>query len=103
MTIFMIVPLIVEPDFVTLLVTITDMYAGSGPFGGGALFPGSVVKVAPHVGAAGYLAKPLNDDGPAPLLILFAVDHWLPQKFTVPVWLWSPMTNAPPPVLGALA
>jgi hypothetical protein len=51
-----VVPLICEPLFVAESVEITPMYAGSGPAGGGALLPGSVVQVAPHVGVAGLFA-----------------------------------------------
>ena len=47
------------------------------------------------------MAKPLNADGAAPPLTLLSIDHWLPQKLTVPVVLLSPMTNAPPPAPGA--
>src|SRR3954465_4392169 len=98
-----IVPETVEPDFVTLLVTTTDMYAGSGPFGGGGLLPASVVNVPPHVGDAGFLAKPLKAEGAGPPFTVLEPDHWSPQKVTVPVALPSATTKAPPPVPGAFA
>ena len=51
-----VVPLICAPLFATESVEITPMYAGSGPAGGGALLPGSVVQVSLHVGVAGLFA-----------------------------------------------
>ena len=84
------VPEIVEPDFVTLLVTITDMYAGSGPFGGGALLPGSVVNVAPHVGDAGNFGEALEGGRGRTTAHLVGDDHWLPQNVTAPV---APVTD----------
>ena len=49
----------VEPDCVTLLVTIAVMYAGAGPSGGGGLLPVRVVNE--HVVVSTVLAQPLND------------------------------------------
>src|SRR5437763_3932905 len=88
-----------EPDLLMELVTITAMYSGSGPAGGPALLPGSVLQPVPQEGAAGVSAKPLNVAGALPPLRLFAFAHCAPQNCTVPVALLSPMTNAPP--LGA--
>ncbi len=90
-------PEIFEPDFDVELVTMTAMYAGSGPAGGEALLPGSVLHVPPHCGVAGLTAKPLKDDGALPPLSEFDFDHCAPQNVTEPVSLLSPTTNAPPP------
>src|SRR3954451_4378706 len=97
MTMWAMSPEICDPDFVDLLVTITAMNAGSGPAGGGALLPGSVLHVPPQRGADTLRAKPLNDEGAAPPLRSFTFHHCEPQKVTVPVVLLSPITNAPPP------
>src|SRR5438552_10593146 len=92
-------PVMVEPDFVELLVTMIPMYAGSGPAGGGVLLPGSVDQPPPQAGSLGVSAKPLKlDDAAVPLIKLILL-HWAPQNVTaVPVALsLSPMAKAPPP------
>ena len=96
-TTWSVLPEIVEPDFVDELVTITAMYGGSGPAGGGELLPGSVLQVEPHAGVAGFLAKPLKSEGAEPPLREFVFDHCAPQKVTVPIEVKLPTTNAPPP------
>src|SRR4051812_33731811 len=103
MTIFSVLPEIWLPDLVTLLVTATAMNAGSGPFGGGALLPGSVVQVVPHDGVAGFLANPLKADGEEPAVVVLLDDHWLPQKVTeLPIAaLPLPITKAPLPLTAA--
>src|SRR3954447_3602729 len=97
MTMWAMSPEICDPDFVDLLVTMTAMNAGSGPAGGGALLPGSVLHVPPHTGAETFRAKPLNDDGAELALRTFTFHHCELQKVTVPVVLLSPITNAPAP------
>src|SRR5207249_748997 len=89
----------VEPDWLMLLATITAMVPGNGPFGGGALLPGSVLQPVPQLGTFGFRAKPLKAAGAAPPLRLFSFHHWAPQKVTlVPAALFlSPITKAPPP------
>src|SRR5579872_2761146 len=91
-------PEICEPDFEYLLVTITAMYGGSGPLGGGVLLPGSVLHMAPQVGLVGLRAKPLKlACEPEDVMLIFY--HCAPQKVTeVPMALsLSPMANDPPP------
>src|SRR6266851_4819732 len=99
MTMWTMVPEVVEPDLVALLVTITAMKVGSGPAGGGELLPGAAVKVAPQVGVVGLFAKPLKLLGAAPPLKELVFAHCAPQNVTeVPIAeFWSPMTKAPPP------
>src|SRR5689334_23464944 len=65
------VPLIVLPDWVTLLATSTPMYSGTVS-GGFPLLPGRAVKLVPH-SSGGLIcgrvtpdAKPLNEDGAWP-------------------------------------
>src|ERR671937_2105283 len=91
-------PETVEPDLLIELETITPMYEGRGPAGGGGLLPGDVVQFVPHVTAAGESSKPLNEAGAAPPERLFSFDHCAPQKVTeVPVAAFpSPMTKLPP-------
>src|SRR6266849_6234618 len=98
MTMCGVLPEIVEPDWLIELETITAMYAGSGPAGGGVLLPGSVDQLTPHVTVAGVSSKPLNSAGAAPPLRLFSFHHWAPQKVTaVPTAaLLSPITKLPP-------
>src|SRR5205823_1827364 len=79
--------------------TITAMEAGSGPVGGGALFPGAVDQPPPHAGRlAGAFAKPLNAAGAPPPLRSFAFHHCAPQNVTaVPIAAFlSPIANVPP-------
>src|SRR6185437_12869200 len=92
-------PVLVEPDLVTELLTITAMYGGSGPAGGGELFPGSVVQALPQLGTLGRSANPLKLAGAAPVLSGLRSVHWAPQNVTFdPMALsLSPMTKAPPP------
>src|SRR6476659_4299605 len=77
-----VLPEIVEPDLCTELVTITAMKLGSGPAGGGGLFPGSVVQLVPQTTVFGVSAKPLNAAGAAPPSRVFSFHHWAPQKVT---------------------
>src|SRR5436309_7463210 len=74
------------------------MKAGSGPAGGGALLPGSVLQSVPQLGVAGFRAKPLKAAGAGPPLNEFSFHHCGPQNVTcVPAALLpSPITNAPP-------
>jgi hypothetical protein len=58
------------------------MNAGSGPAGGGALLPGSVLQPVPQLGVDGSFAKPLNAAGADPPLSEFSFHHWAPQKVT---------------------
>ena len=97
------VPEIVGPDLLDELVTITAMSAGSGPWGGGELLPGSALHTAPHVGVVGLAAKPLKPRGAGPPLNELIFAHCAPQNVTE----WptaessSPMTKAPPPGANA--
>ena len=92
-------PEIFEPDFAYVLVTSTDMYVGSGPFGGEALLPGLVVQVVPQANVAVLTAKPLKLEADEPDEVGLSLDHCAPQKVTeLPFALaWSPRTNDPPP------
>lgn len=51
-----VLPEMAAPDLAVELVTITAMYLGSGPAGGGALLPGSVLYDVPQPGVAGLAA-----------------------------------------------
>src|SRR6266849_7688989 len=92
-------PLILEPDWVTLLETITLIRPGSVA-GGAELLPVVVVQVETQVSAVGLLAKPFMDDGALPPLKLLSFAHCASQKST---WLPTvgppaerfPMTKAP--------
>jgi hypothetical protein len=64
------------------LETMTAMYDGSGPAGGGRCSPGSVDQVVPHATAFGVSAKPLNDAGTATGREVVHLGHWAPQKVT---------------------
>src|ERR1051325_7694918 len=98
------VPLIVLPDWVTLLATSTPMYSGTVS-GGFPLLPGRAVKLVPHSSGGlicGRLtpdAKPLNEDGAWPPERLFRLDHeWLHQVTVLepaPPAVTSPRVNAP--------
>ncbi len=81
-TIWGVFPEIVGPDLAAELVTITAMYLGSGPAGGGALLPGSVLQVAPQLGVMGFAAYPLKLAGAGPPLRELRWAHWAPQKVT---------------------
>ena len=101
MTMWRMLPEIVEPDLSAELMTITAIKAGSGPSGGGVLLPGSALQTAPQVGVVGFSAKPLKLRGAEPPLKELSFAHWAPQKVTVftdqdrvPL---SPMTKLPPP------
>src|SRR6266481_740265 len=94
-----VLPEIVEPDFEMELDTITAMKAGSGPAGGGGLFPGAVDQVTPQAGRLpGAFSKPLNEAGAAPPLRSFNFHHCAPQNVTaVPIAAFlSPITKVPP-------
>ena len=91
------VRLICEPDLDVELVTITPMYAGSGPAGGGALLPGSVDEPL----AVTFRAKPLNALGEAPPLSTFIDDDCELQNVREPVAVRLPMPKAPPPGANA--
>src|SRR5919198_5282942 len=100
-----IVPLIVEPFFVTSLDTITSIWLGSD--GGGAeVSPGAGLKVAPQVRLGVELsAKPFIAEGALPPLSEFCFAHWLPQKYTACPMVgepaeMSPITKAPRAVVG---
>src|ERR1051326_4152291 len=98
------VPLIVLPDWVTLLATSTPMYSGTVS-GGLPLLPGRAVKLVPQssggliCGRVTVEAKPWNEAGAWPPERLFRLDHeWL-HHVTVPepafATVWSPRANAP--------
>src|SRR5260370_1338305 len=93
-------PEIALPDWLIELETITPMKEGSGPGGGGALLPGSVVQVVLHVGSMAESSQPLKEAGAGPPLKVLFVAHCAPQKLTeVPVTVpgtTSPTTNEPP-------
>ena len=94
------------PDLPTELATITPMYDGTPPTGGG-LLPVAVVKLEPHTfaglvdGSVETLsAKPLNDVGTGPPLTLFASDQSLLHQVSVEsgvadATVWLPSANAP--------
>ena len=91
-------PEIDEPDLCIELETITAMYDGSGPAGGGVLFPGSVDQLVPHVTAAGVSSKPLNAAGASPAATSLSFDQRDPQKVTSWPTACSPLpiTKLPP-------
>ncbi len=94
-----IVPLIVDPDRVILLETITSIWLGSVA-GGAELFPVRVVHVAPQLTAVGLSANPFIEDGAVPPLKTLFAAHCAPQKFTVLPMVGFPadtlpMTKAP--------
>lgn len=68
-------PEIVEPDCEIELETITPISAGSGAAGGGELFPGAAVQLAPHAGLAAPRAKPLNAAGALPPVSELSFHH----------------------------
>ena len=97
-------PVIVAPDFVTLLVTSTAVYSGTLTVGGG-LLPPLVLHVPPHtVGPAGMFANPLNEFGATPPLTAFRRYQSSAQKVAVvpEVALPSPITTLPPGVQAKL-
>ena len=64
-------PKIVDPDLEIEPETITPMYDGNGPLGGGVLLPGSVLQFVRHAAGLALSSKPLNEDGaPPPLSVL---------------------------------
>ena len=67
----------VDPVWLTVEVTITAMYWGTAPTGGG-LLPVSLDQPVPHAGGVlVVLAKPLKVEGAeAPELSGFSFDHW---------------------------
>jgi hypothetical protein len=92
------VPEMLEPDLVTLLVTMMPRYCGTLA-GDGALLPGAAWNVAPTVGIPGAVAKPLKLSFYDPPVSEFVFSHCEPQKLTAfpIVALLSPITNVPPP------
>jgi hypothetical protein len=80
-TIFLLLPLITDPDFVILLDAITVINVGT-LFGGPELLPESLLHTPPQFGAGPpiELAKPLKADGGVPWLRLFFFAHCEPQK-----------------------
>src|SRR5437879_12913093 len=97
MTTCLMSPVMTEPDLVTLLDTITPIYAGT-VCGGGVELPGSVDHVPPQFGGgsprklSSNPAKPfIASGGPPPLMrLIFA--HWLLHHVT---WLPSPASRSP--------
>jgi hypothetical protein len=92
-------PVITDPDLVTLLDTITLIVLGRVA-GGAELFPGRVVHLDPHTNAVRSSANPFIDAGARPSLKALSFAHWEPQKFTkLPTVGFpadkSPMTKAP--------
>ena len=67
-------PLIVDPDLVTLLETITAIWSGIDA-GGAELLPVCVVQVAPHVMLGALSANPFIADGAGPPLRELLFDH----------------------------
>jgi hypothetical protein len=49
-TMWTVLPEIRDPFLAARLVTMTPMYCGSGPFGGGAVLPGLVLQLTPQLG-----------------------------------------------------
>jgi len=103
MTISRTSPLIVFPDLVIELETITAICAGTLA-GGDALFPGRDVHVLPHAGGEPFLdeANPLNELGAEPPERPFALAHCAPHQVTdAPTAAFrSPMTKAPITLIG---
>src|SRR5690349_3439712 len=93
-----VLPEIVEPNWLILLETTTETYAGNGPGGGGVLLPGSAVQALPQAATAGLASKPLKLAGAKPPVNEFSFRHCAPQKVTgVPTAaLLSPITKLPP-------
>ncbi len=88
------------PDLAAELVTITAMYLGSGPAGGRALLPGSVLKDAPQLGVLRLAAKPLKLAGAPPPLSELSCAHCAPQNVTKAA---CPLASVVPlPVVPAL-
>jgi hypothetical protein len=89
-------PLIIEPDFVIELATMT-LISDETLAGGLELFPGVPRHVAPQVAGVVLVefAKPLKFSGGSPRIRRFCVDHCAPQKVTcLPTTASrSPMTN----------
>src|SRR5438874_10080870 len=96
MTICTVFPTLTDPFCRAELVTITAMYSGSGPVGGGLAFPFAMLQPIPQFGMLNVCPKPLKLAGAEPPLRRFSLDHWAPQKVTaVPfALLLSPMAKA---------
>jgi hypothetical protein len=97
-------PMIVAPDFVTLLVTSTAVYSGTLA-AGGALLPPLVLHVPPHtVEPAGMFANPLKEFGATPPLTAFRRYQSSAQNVAVAptAALPSPITKLPPGVQAKL-
>ena len=76
-------PMIVDPDFVVELVTMTEINDGM-LLGGPELLPGLLVQTPPQRGGFGLveLAKPLKLEGAGPPLSELRFAHCAPQKVT---------------------
>src|ERR1700676_2758325 len=90
-------PLMIDPDWATLLETITPMKLGTLG-GGGVELPGSVDQVPPQFGGgrprklSSNPAKPFIALGGAPPLMTLIFAHWLLHHVT---WLLSPASRSP--------
>jgi hypothetical protein len=95
-TIFVTLPEIAGPDFVTEGVTRTAIKLGI-VVGGLELPPGDVFQVIPHFGDERVSAKPLKLAGASPPLKPFNFAHCAPQNSPlVPTAaFWSPRMKAP--------
>jgi hypothetical protein len=82
-TIFLLLPLMMDPDFVIELDAITVIKVGTLA-GGPEPFPGSLLQTPPQGGVVPpiELAKPLKAEGAAPWLSVFIFAHCEPQKYT---------------------
>jgi hypothetical protein len=89
-------PVISDPDLVTVLELITAVKDGTLA-GGPELLPGDVDQLPPQLGGVllSVLANPLKLAGAAPPLSEFTFDHCAPQNVTDPVSVWSPTTKEP--------
>src|SRR6267143_6211095 len=90
-------PLMIDPDWVTLLETITPMNLGTLG-GGGVELPVSVDQLPPQFGGgrprklSSNPAKPFIALGGAPPLMRLIFAHWLLHHVT---WLPSPASRSP--------
>src|ERR1700732_5029598 len=97
MTTCLMSPLMIDPDLVTLLETMTPMSVGTVG-GGGVELPGSVDQVPPQFGGgrprklSSNPAKPFIALGGAPPLMTLIFAHWLLHHVT---WLLSPASRSP--------
>src|SRR5438876_12035394 len=97
MTICTVFPALTDPFCLAELVTITAMYSGSGPAGGGLAFPFAMLQPIPQFGKLEVCPKPLKLAGAEPPLRRLSLDHWASQNVTaVPLaLLLSPIAKAP--------